>query len=233
MEITNFKQLIILTVCFAMMLNTALAQKSKPDSISFSTPVYSISGTLSFCKSDSMVKTASVSLMNTAGKTVNQVYTDIKGFYFINWVNGGNYTLKFEWSGEQASLPVSVTSDITGKDACIPVPVPQKPLIDPTQAGSDISKGIVQLYICNPGGPLTQAMLDNITQKYGFRFAPKGSCLPSGPDQKAFDAYNATVEKYLDTKNNPGWRANVNSELQALISSLSPNVDRGGEFFLN
>ncbi len=227
------KHKIIFGLCCTLMLNQALAQKEKPDSISFSTPVYSISGKLNFCNSDSVVRTAAVSLLDSNQKVVKQAYTDVTGFYQLTWVNAGNYTLKFEWSGEHTSIALKVLADINLSPACLPVLPPVKPSIDSSKAGADINSGIVQIYICDPGAPLTQASLDQLAKKYGFHFTLKGKCLLSGPDEKAFDAYNAQVMRYLDTINQQGWRANLNDELQALINSLSPGADAGPEFFLN
>jgi hypothetical protein len=230
MEMMSLKKHIIPGLFLVISVLPALGQMHQ-DSLSFTNPVYSVSGKLSLCNASDAVKTASVRLIDAQGQEIQQTYTDENGYYTLTWLAPGTYSLKFEWSGEQTTLSVDVKSDLENQNACLPAPAPSTPSIDSNQAGSDIKNGIVQIYICNPGAPLTQSMLDQVANKYGFHFTFKGKCLSTAMDEKAFDAYNAQVITYLNTKNKPGWESNLNNELQALISKMKP-ADDGVEFFL-
>jgi hypothetical protein len=230
MEMMPLKKHIISGLFLVISVFPALGQ-THHDSLSFTNPVYSVSGKLNLCNSSDAVKTASVRLIDAQGQEIQQAYTDENGYYALTWLAPGTYSLKFEWSSEQTTLSVDVKSDLTDQNACLPAPAPSTPSIDSNQAGSDIKNGIVQIYTCNPGAPLTQSMLDQVANKYGFHFTFNGKCLSTAIDEKALDAYNAQVITYLNSKNKPGWESDLNNELQALISKMKP-ADDGVEFFL-
>ena len=55
-----------------------------------------------------------------------------------------------------------------------------------------------------------------LQNKYGFRESDIG-CVVSGPEIRGIQAYNAQVEKFLDSRNGKGWREQYQAELTDML----------------
>jgi glutamate/tyrosine decarboxylase-like PLP-dependent enzyme len=90
-------------------------------------------------------------------------------------------------------------------------PSPDSFVFNKTSAERDIKYHAVKLITYGLGAP--NAKSQSISQKYGFRQFHLGCVVVY---DKELQAYQSTVEDYLDKRNGTGWRKRYNKELDSL-----------------